>query len=452
MRALLIAGIFALYFARAYRGGPASNVQGLTSEYYGLLTDAFLAGQTSLLVKPSPELLALPDPRDPVANRNYRLHDASLYKGKYYLYFGPVPALVLFLPFKVLTGWHLPTRIALALFCMGGFACSCALFFLLANREQWVFPIWLEAAIILSLGISSPVFFLLRRPSFYEIAVGGAYCFLMGGFLLTARSLGGQLPRTIELALAGLCFGLAAGCRPTHAMIAVLMAALLWFGIRRHQSRFVAFAIPIVLCGGLLAWYNYVRFQNPFETGMRYDLPATLDTQGYAHFGLRNVVPGIFYFVCAPPSFGGGKFPFIHSIARGFPFWRVPDKFFAEPISGVLCTAPLALLGFCAPLALWRRRLKHLVRLGSTRLTIHALYSVAIATLILLVFTGWVCARYLVDFAPPLVLISCCLLAAIWQRVSELPLKKRILLTCTVAGTTVYSVIVNFGISVRIVR
>src|ERR1035438_2785461 len=84
--------------------------------------------------------------QDPTANGRFRLHDASLYHGKYYLYFGPTPALVLFLPYKVLTGSHLPSSVAVALFCTGGFACSCALFFLLAKLEKWDIPAWLASA------------------------------------------------------------------------------------------------------------------------------------------------------------------------------------------------------------------------------------------------------------------------------------------------------------------
>lgn len=46
--------------------------------YYSPLADAFAHGQTHLLVEPAPELLALPDPYDPVANASYRFHDALL--------------------------------------------------------------------------------------------------------------------------------------------------------------------------------------------------------------------------------------------------------------------------------------------------------------------------------------------------------------------------------------
>ena len=45
---------------------PASV--GSPPNYYGMLAQAFLNGQTSLLTQPSPELLALADPYDPEAN------------------------------------------------------------------------------------------------------------------------------------------------------------------------------------------------------------------------------------------------------------------------------------------------------------------------------------------------------------------------------------------------
>src|SRR2546423_6617383 len=193
---LLFVAVVSFYFATAWGGGPASNWHGQTSEYYALLTDAFRAGQTHLLVQPPAELLALPDPYDAAANRQLRLHDASLYHGKYYLYFGPTPALVLFLPYRVLTGSHLPTRIAVALFCAGGFACCCALFFLLARREKWDCPPWLGAAAVLSMGTAPAPSFLLIRPPVYAVAVAAGYCCVMAGFLLTALCLGEGPART----------------------------------------------------------------------------------------------------------------------------------------------------------------------------------------------------------------------------------------------------------------
>ncbi|HXQ79978.1 MAG TPA: hypothetical protein VN775_01610, partial [Opitutaceae bacterium] len=83
--------------------------------HYEYLVDGFLKGQTSLSVEPAPELLRLRDPYDPSQNRPWQLWDASLYRGKYYLYFGPTPVLVM-LPWRVVTGHHLPQRLAVAVF------------------------------------------------------------------------------------------------------------------------------------------------------------------------------------------------------------------------------------------------------------------------------------------------------------------------------------------------
>ena len=82
---LLFVAVAIFYFTAAWVSGPAANWHGQTSEYYALLTDAFLAGQTSLLVQPPAELLALPEPLRPHPQAEFRLHDASLYKGKYFL-------------------------------------------------------------------------------------------------------------------------------------------------------------------------------------------------------------------------------------------------------------------------------------------------------------------------------------------------------------------------------
>ncbi len=417
---LLFAGLAALHFASAYAPGPAPNWAGKTSEYYPLLTDAFLAGRTSLLVPPDPRLLALPNPRDPVANAPYRLHDASLYQGKYYLYFGPTPVLVLFLPYQVLTGSQLPTRAAVALFCIGGYACSCALFFLLARREKWVCPFWLAATAVLSLGTSSLVLFLLMRPSFYEVAIASAYCFLMGGFALLADSLGRQVPRLPGLILSGLCFGLAAGCRPTAALLAVLIAALLFFRIR---SRVLAFACPIMVCGLLLAWYNYARFHNPLEFGTSYSLlGSTADLGNHFTHSLSNLLPSMYALVFSQA-------------------WQVGS----DPAIGLLWGAPIALVGLCLPFVLRNQAVRDSVKLASTRFTIYSVYASALAILALLAFWGFTLGRYDADFVPELAVLSWCVLAASWQALQRSGGRRALLFRAAVCGLTLYSVILDVG-------
>ena len=424
---LVFVAIASFHAAAAWVGGPAPNWHGQTSEYYPLLTDAFLAGQTSLLVKPSAELLALPDPYDHIANARFRMHDASLYRGKYYLFYGPTPVILLFLPFKVLTGSHLPTRIAVALFSIIGFACACRLFFLLAKREKWDCPPWFNSAAVLLLGTGPAVSVLLARPSFYEVAIAGGYSLVMAGFLLTAHSLGQDPPRARLLLGAGLCFGLAVGCRPNFVLTAILMVALMAIRLRSDKLRALAFAGPLVLCGILFAGYNYARFQNPFELGVRYQLldnTKEVVNNLFSH-SLRNLVPTLYVLVLSP-----GQLP--------------P----AEVAMGLFRWSPVAILGLLTPWSLRHGPGKDRVKLGSTRFTVLGIYVSSLCTLILLALLGFVNQRYLVDFAPGFGLLSLCLSAAAWQTVHRLRNSWQILFGFAILGATLYSTVLDFLICV----
>src|SRR6185369_9400820 len=73
-------------------------------DYYSLLGRAFAKGQLHLPRQPPPELLALADPWDPAQNERFGMHDAVLFNKRYYLYHGAAPALMLFTPWRLVTG------------------------------------------------------------------------------------------------------------------------------------------------------------------------------------------------------------------------------------------------------------------------------------------------------------------------------------------------------------
>src|ERR1035438_5433424 len=113
--------------------------------------------------------------------------------------------------------------------------------------RPWDCPRWLPSIAMLSLGTAPGIAFLLVRASFYEVAISAGYCFVMAGFLLTAHSLLEDSPRTLSLIGAGLCFGLAAGCRPNLAVLAILMALLVGWRTRSYRVRALGFVAPILL-------------------------------------------------------------------------------------------------------------------------------------------------------------------------------------------------------------
>ena len=145
--------------------------------YYDLQVRAWLDGRLDLPMPLPPEFLALPDPYDPASNERFRMageygiHDLSFYRGKVYMYWGPVPALFTFLPWRVITGVALPSAWAGWTFAFGGWLMSAMLLTRLQSR-QWPLasPVLLGLA-LLALGTCNWVAVLLARCTVYEVPI-----------------------------------------------------------------------------------------------------------------------------------------------------------------------------------------------------------------------------------------------------------------------------------------
>jgi hypothetical protein len=363
--------------------------------YYNLLARAFAQGHFYLPVAPSHNLLALPNPYDPIANAPYRLHDAVLFGGRYYLHHLPAPAVVLFLPWRLVTGHDLPENFAVFLFCLGGFAFSAgSLTQLLKLAEARPGQLML-ALMLLALGICQGVPYLLSRVRMYEVAIAGGYFFASAGLYCLIRATGSA--NAAWRGVSGLLFGLAMASRPHLAMVAVAAFVALVI-LRQPWMGILTFILPMIATGMLLMLYNYERFGSVFEFGGKYMLAGIGDSS--TRLAGRNVPPGIYYLLfCAPEV--SAVFPWFRPILR-FPFdlpsYGLPPKYFLEPTSGGLWAAPF-LIGM-AGLPLLRRTIP-LVRV--------LLWSLTAATLGVLLFlagTGWATQRYEVDFLPLTALVA----------------------------------------------
>ena len=418
-----------------------AGVQGSYPEFYALLARNLLHGKTTLPVRPRPELLRLEDPYDPQANWMCRVHDASLYKGHYYLYFGVVPAVTLFVPYRIATGGDLRNRVAVPIFCIAGYWSSCALFFLIANHNRWALPLWLELAVVVSLGSMSLVGLLLRRPAVYEVAIAAGYFFVLSGFLALARAV--LVERNVRkwLLLSGLLLGLAVGCRPHLVLICAIVLGALALRARRSPALVVAMATGMIVCGSALAWYNYVRFDNPLEFGRSYQLTQFPNNPGSSYHGLELnpelALQSAKEFLLLPPKVNLHP-PFFHTVAinplaawPGTPFWL-------EETVGLIPAAPFALLGLFTPLFLSRR----LTTLDEASVwLLKTMYWSTIAVLIILCTIGWVLGRYLVEIAPLLTLEGAVLLSMSMLAIREARL--RFVFSCGVGAAAVYGVLVN---------
>ena len=334
------------YFKHVY----SDEINPLASDHYGyynLMADSFLAGKLEVLLKPRPELLDLPDPYDPVANGAFRLHDASLYKGRYYLYYGPVPAFILFIPFRILQLGKITEPFAVALFAFGAFLCSALILVQLARRIVPAVSRPLLLLAILSLGISNSVPFLLRRPVVYEVAISAAAFFVMLGLLVLVRDWDNERPSRRAMLLLSLCWGLSLGCRTLFVFAAVPLAVF-WVvlllqdkdrNLKTAASDAVCFAIPFALCVLFLGFYNWLRFDSWVEFGTKYHL-AGVSSQPETMFRASNILPGLFSNALGPPLLDY-NFPFIH--CRTVSPLSLPNNYTTEAIVGFIASSPITI-------------------------------------------------------------------------------------------------------------
>ena len=132
--------------------------------YYDRLATAFQHGSLSLEINPGPRLLALHDPYNPTArNSNNAPHpiDFSLYHGKFYLYFWPVPALFL-LVVKLLSSDDIGDNYLVFVFVVGMFILQSLLIIKIWKKRFFQnIPVWMVSLCILLCGLISPILWIL---------------------------------------------------------------------------------------------------------------------------------------------------------------------------------------------------------------------------------------------------------------------------------------------------
>jgi hypothetical protein len=390
--------------------------------YYNHLGRAFAAGQLHLPVQPSAELLALPDPWDPAQNRAHGLHDLVLFDGRYYLYHGAGPAVLLFAPWRLVTGHDLPENVALWALCYGGFLLACgALVGVLRLARVTVSPIAL-AFMAIALGATQGIPFLLNRIWVYEVAIAGGYFSTSAAAFFLVGGLGATRRRPGWFAAAGAMLGLAVACRADLILVGAFAIGVLGAGsIASRRSApwrpawrdVAALATPFLLAGVALAAYNAARFGNPLELGLTYMLAGSRSLQRLGLSG-ANVLPGLYYFLVSPPRFEP-VFPWV-DLAIRLPFGArahgLPADYFLEGIAGALWLAPVVVAPFVLPLT--RRIVAADPARRLARGIVWSLVGAAGLVLVFLCTMGWATQRYEIDFLPLLVLAAA-IHVAVWM-------------------------------------
>ncbi len=325
-------------------------------DYYQLLVRGWQKGQLHLDKDPSPALLALKDPYDPEQNQAHKLGDATLYRGRYYLYFGAAPALTVMLPYAVLTGRQMTMGTATFIFASVAFLTAAGLWLALRRRYFPGSGAWIAPCGVLAIGFGTHLLALVQRPMIWELPISVGIAFTLLALAGVYRAIHGARPLW-AMAAAGLCAGLAVGSRPTCLFACGLLLAPVWLAWRERRPERVWWRLglaalgPLAACGLAIMAHNYARFDNPLEWGQNYQLSGAYEGK-LVHFS-----PRFFLHNCAvyffQPLRWTGEFPF--ALAEGIEISHIEDYFGTEEVCGLAVTFPFYWFVLALPLA-WARR------------------------------------------------------------------------------------------------
>ena len=307
-----------LLFSLAYQGGGGKLLTPGPEGYYPLITDSLLTGQLHLKVEPRSELMALSNPYDGALNQPYRLIDLSLYKGRYYFYWGLTPVVLFFAPIKCLTGFFPTEASACALF--GVCALASMGWLVLAMRRSYFLGassgITALALAVVLLGSLLPG--LSMERGVYGVPIAAAawgQAFLWCCIACALHSARSVLVWTL---MAGVALSCSLGARPNYVLWSAVLIwplAVLWRRQSERKWALVAAAIlpPLIVILAMLT-LNWVRFDQWTEFGMHYQLTGPVQPE--VLFSWRNILPNFWVYGWNPPQLGR-LFPFLTTVATG---------------------------------------------------------------------------------------------------------------------------------------
>jgi tetratricopeptide (TPR) repeat protein len=371
---------------------------------YNRMIDGFLAGHVYLRREVPPAFAQLADPYDPAQNAPFReppyyLYDLSYFRGRIYAYFGPAAAVLLFLPYHVLTGAYLSYKAAAMLLVSLSFLAVAVLACDARRRYAPAMPDWLLATALLAPGIASVLPSLLARVDVWEVPVAAVCAFIALSLLCLWRAWHASAARYRWLAGASLALGLAVGSRPTALALTALLGLFLVEerlgpGGRWNLRSLGAAALPLTACLAALAAFNYGRFGNLLDSGHSYQLAGDQYESRMRLFSLRYIWDNVRLYYLHPAPWVA-RFPFVGDASA---IALSSGHAETELTFGLLLNVPLAWCALGAlPAARRRDGLGFLVRAG-------LLAAAAEAGLFLLFFASNI--RYEIEFLFPLIFLA----------------------------------------------
>lgn len=380
------------------------DVRDYQEREYELYAEALLKGHTWLDIRPPRYLTRMRNPydrfqRDDLAAQYDEkvLWDAAYYNGRYYVYFGIVPALISFVPYRLVTGRALPTWKAVRGMAVLFWLLTFYFVYVLVRKYFRKTSLGIYLLLSGTFALASGVIYLVTFPVVYSVPFIYGLVFTIAGLTLWLRSFdrNGTAHRW-RMAAGSLLIALTLGCRPTMILTAALAFPIFWEQIRERKF-FVpkkdsllntgAVILPFIPVGLMQMHLNSSRFGSPFDFGADYNLTVTDLTK--KTFSIAKNIPALFQELFQPLHIEP-RFPFITGIevSTGYQGYMFIDKM----IGGFFALNMLALFCF------WIFRIRK--KMSAQKVFGLAAFSFGLAVLLieLDVQIGGISQRYMIDY------------------------------------------------------
>ena len=350
--------------------------------------------------------------------------DVAYFNGHYYVYFGIVPLILMYLPFRAVFAAPFPTFIGIAVFCVLFSLGAFNLLLLICKKK---FPgVSLGVLLLMSLTFVNccGMTFLAKRPDFYSVPIICGMTFTVWGLYWWLRALDETGHRLLRFFAGALCMALVAGCRPQMLLISVLALPLFFkhFFTDSHILKkegikeLVSLGVPYIAVAAVIMIYNYVRFASPFDFGSAYNL--TTNDVTHRGFDFGRIGLGLFTYLFQSPKFTA-VFPFLEkvSIVTAYQGKTVYENCFG----GLVTSLPVLWFLFALPGA--KEKLKEKKLFAFTALLCLAGAALVIAD----TEAGGLLQRYYSDFGFVFFLAAALIIFSLFEKYADSNAERKIL-------------------------
>lgn len=280
--------------------------------------------------------------------------DVAYFGGHYYVYFGIVPLLLMYLPFRAIFDAPFPSAVGIMvfafIFALGVFK----LLDLICRKKLQNISVGTFLITALAFVNCCGAMFLVKRPDFYSVPIITSMAFVIWGIYCWLKPLWEEKNKNLLYFAGSLLMALSVGCRPQSVLICAIAIPIFsgyffkdkFIFKKEGIKELVTLAIPFVIVAVGIMFYNYIRFGSPFDFGSSYNLTTNDVTK--RGFEFARTFTGIFTYLLQPPQFTG-VFPYIKAVNIETNY--IGKTIYENCFGGLITCLPLLWFTFALPKA-----------------------------------------------------------------------------------------------------